>query len=204
MKTTILDAIKDAELVCALQTKKDPQAFGKLYEKYMQAVFLFCREKLHDHDDALDLTQDIFVKASLKINSLKEPRTFAAWLFQITRNACYDQLTLRKRRMQELPESVADFPAAEITDEEENFQHKLDQLHVYLTLLDPPSRMVIMAKYLENKSIKEMALQLHLSESAVKMRLSRARQKLESLFSSHPQVLPSSDLLPPQPGASGF
>ncbi len=182
MKTTNTILQQDADLVVACQQKMENAAFGVLYSKYFHPVFLYCKDKLQDREEALDLTQDIFVKVANKINTLQQPKTFAAWLFQIARNACFDQLNLRKKRMLELSDSHLNISDYEELEHSELFRDRLDLLEVFISQLDDDAKNVVFLKYMEKKSIREIALLLSLSESAVKMRLSRARSKLINMF----------------------
>lgn len=175
---------EDARWVAAYRQNRDAQAFGALYSKYFPAVLLYCRQKLGDQEEAFDITQDVFVKAATRLQNLRIPETFAAWLFQIARNSCLDQLHLRKRQFLALCPTHYELKQEEEPEVEERmaFDLQMEKLLNALDQLDENARKLLTAKYIEKQSIKDIARLLNIKESAVKMRLARTRQKLGKML----------------------
>jgi RNA polymerase sigma-70 factor, ECF subfamily len=186
MRENLLNQIPDGQLALRFQAQGDKLAFGELYRRYFSKLFHYCYSIVGDAEEAADITQDAFAKAAEKIQSLKQPAYFSAWVFRIARNACID-LANKKRRHPHchIPEEE---DASQITAEQEGQEEALaletaiEQLTTLMALLSPQAREILNAKYLEDRSIQELSELLGLSESAVKMRLSRARQRMVKLY----------------------
>jgi RNA polymerase sigma-70 factor (ECF subfamily) len=69
------------------RAKRDPEAFGLLYDRYVGQVFGFAYSRLHDRASAEDLTSEVFYKALRNIGQYQPVRPFRAWLYQIAKNA---------------------------------------------------------------------------------------------------------------------
>lgn len=174
--------ISDAELVLTYQNTQNPAAFGELYRRYNKKVFLYCVKILKNRDSALDLTQDIFVKIANKLGQLNHSNTFVAWLFRIAYNDCMDFLKNSKKNQvnpihdnYDQEEEVFDYEAA--FQKESQFQ----QLEIVMNQISAQDRQLLMERYFEKKSIQELVEKYNLSESAMKMRLARSRNKIKKL-----------------------
>src|ERR1700681_1047491 len=75
----------------------DPRAYGDLVRRYQDRVYTLIYGLIQNHDDALDLTQDVFVRAHRSLNQFREEAVFYTWLYRIALNACID-FNRRKRR----------------------------------------------------------------------------------------------------------
>ncbi len=186
MQENLLNQIPDEQLALRFQAQGDKQAFGELYRRYFSKLYHYCYSIVGDAEEAADITQDAFAKAAEKIQSLKQPAYFSAWVFRIARNACID-LANKKRRHPHCyiyEEEDASQIAAEQESQEEALalETAIEQLTALMALLSPQAREILNAKYLEDRSIQELSGLLGLSESAVKMRLSRARQRMVKLY----------------------
>ena len=73
-------------------------AAAELLGRYQRRVYLWCYRYVNDHDQALDLTQDVLLTALQKIDSLKSEARFTNWLFVMTRNCCLGEMRKRKVR----------------------------------------------------------------------------------------------------------
>ncbi len=83
----------------------DRQAFGELVERYMRRAYYVALGLTGSHDDALDLSQEAFVRAYRARASLDPDRPFYAWLYQIVRRLCFNFLRDRKTRRRRLEEA---------------------------------------------------------------------------------------------------
>jgi RNA polymerase sigma-70 factor (ECF subfamily) len=136
---------------------------------------------MKESDLAADCTQEIFVKVHLKIEAFQLQSAFSTWLFSITRNYCADRLRCSKRRPSHLsihdhyPDLVSVDPWYEDSiDWERTAEHCMGQLR-------PEDEQLLRLKYLLNNKIEDMARQYSVTESAMKMRLKRARTRLEQV-----------------------
>lgn len=172
----------DIELVLHFQDTQSNQVFGELYQRYYQKVFLYCLKITKNHMDAFDITQEVFIKVNAKLSGLKQPATFPSWLFRIARNQSMDQLNRLKRQkkcsLNEVIElAVESFDSEAILEKEQLFE----QLEWAMTQISIEEQNMLTEKYIDNKSIIDLSEKYHLSESAIKMRLLRSRDRVKRL-----------------------
>lgn len=181
-------SMSDEELVQFIVHNGNTSLFGLLYDRYGQKVYSKCLGFAESRDAAEDLTQDVFVKLYLNLKKFRGDSKFSTWLYAFVYNHCvnYYKVLSRKRRNEErLNDDLGygDLVEDEISDEE-IFSLALDKLQKALQLLDSDDKIVLLMKYQDDKSIKEIAALLDLGESAIKMRLHRAKKKIVELYNS--------------------
>jgi RNA polymerase sigma-70 factor (ECF subfamily) len=164
--------------------------FRCLYEKYFSQVRLFFLRKKLSPDDALELTQEVFFSVYQKLESLREPADFQAWLFRISLNAFRNHLEKNKA-----VKRAAVLVGIENEDEEKNLLETIasDVLTPLENLLDTerekvfrtamnelPEQMrkVFYMKIVREMSNGEIAHALGISANTVKAHIFQARQKL--------------------------
>ena len=98
----IFRAVEDADLIRRAQ-QGDVEAFNLLISRWEKRVFNYLLRILQNREDALDLSQDVFLKAYQNLRKLEEPDRFAAWLFRIAHNEAYS--LFRKRKPEGEPEA---------------------------------------------------------------------------------------------------
>jgi len=164
----------DRLLVEAAQ--KDPRRFGDLYEVNFARVYAFVASRVHDRDAAQDLTSDVFHKALANLSRFEwRGVPFAAWLLRIAANAITDRA---KRTAREVP-SAEDPPEPGTEIDMTAVEHRA-QLIRLVEQLPADQRRVIVERFVEQRSIPEIAQQLGRSEGAVKQLQFRALEKLRS------------------------
>ena len=152
-------------------------------ENYMEKLFYFCLKKTGNQVEAEDLTQEIALQIIGSLNKGTIPTSFSAWVWQIARN-CYAGWANEKHRRQEAV-SGSDIGDYEIEDESENIldemihREEMSLLRRELAFIKSDYRNIVVAYYIENKSIRQIALALTLPENTVKSRLFRAREILK-------------------------
>ena len=152
-------------------------------ENYMEQLFYFCLKKTGHPVEAEDLTQDIALQIIMALNKGRVPTSFSAWIWQIARNR-YAAWAKEKHRRSEA-QSASDIGDYEIEDKRGNIIDEMIQteqlalLRRELAFIKSDYRDIIVAHYLENKSVREMAEALSLSTNTVKSRLLRARKILK-------------------------
>ena len=152
-------------------------------ENYMEKLFYFCLKKTGSHIEAEDLTQDIALQIITALNKGTIPASFSAWVWQIARNR-YALWAKKKHSRNDMVtgDHIEDY---EIEDESENILEELvhkEQLALLrreLAFIKSDYRNIVVAYYIENKNIREIASSLSLSESTVKSKLFRARKILK-------------------------
>ena len=154
--------------------------FEALYERYADKVYRKCLSFVKDQARAEDFTHDIFLKLIVRIGTFKETSKFSTWLFSITYNYCMDQLRLNKKMAEdELTETV---DVAEESEDIEGIEMDAKRLRQVLESISPEERTILLMKYQDDFSIKDIADTFGLTESAVKMRLKRTKEKLKKRY----------------------
>lgn len=154
--------------------------FEQLYDRYSDKVYRKCLSFVKDEAKAEDFAHDIFLKLVLNIASYKESAKFSTWLYSITYNYCIDQTRLAKR----YSESPLDdnFDLEEDFEEAELAELEAAKLRKAMTQIQPEEKSILMMKYQDDLTIKEISESLEISESAVKMRLLRAKEKIRKAY----------------------
>ncbi len=166
-----------------LQGKK--QLLEILYDRYATKVFHKCLSITKDRHVSEDLSHDIMVKVFLKLNSFKGTSDFSFWVYSITYNHCMDYLKKKKRLRFD---DFEDMAYAHVDTADIELEHKvlkelqLEQLTILFEELKPADKMILLMRYQDGMSIKEMVATLQLGESAIKMRLKRSRERLAELL----------------------
>jgi RNA polymerase sigma factor (sigma-70 family) len=154
--------------------------FEQLYDRYSDKVFRKCVSFVKDEAQAEDFTHDIFMKLVLNLGSYKETAKFSTWLFSITYNYCIDQIRIAKKHQEVALDD--NFDAADDDDDAAMAEMDAQRLHKAMALILPEEKSILMMKYQDDLSIKEISTSLDVSESAVKMRLLRAKEKLRKIY----------------------
>ncbi len=148
-------------------------------ESYMEKLFYFCLKKTGNHTEAEDLTQDIALQIITALIKGTMPTSFSAWVWQIARNR-YSVWTKEKHNRNESV-TGSDIGDYEIEDESENIldemihTEQMALLRRELAFIKSDYRNIVVAYYIENKSVRDIASSLSISISAVQQRLHRAR-----------------------------
>ncbi len=152
-------------------------------ENYMEKLFYFCLKKTGDHYEAEDLTQDIALQIITSLHGGTVPTSFSAWVWQIARNR-YSVWAARKHNKNESV-TGSDIGDYEIEDESGDIlgemihAEEMALLRRELAFIKSDYRDIVVAYYIENKSVREIASALSLPENTVKSRLFRAREILK-------------------------
>ncbi|MCE6988802.1 RNA polymerase sigma factor [Dyadobacter sp. CY323] len=173
----------DEELVVLFLKSNDNRHFEKLYDRYAYKVYKTCVSVTKDASLAEDLMHDIFLKLITKLNTFKIEAKFSTWLFKVSYNHCMDFIRSGKKNIitvhGEEIEMQDDFDINKIFEIEE-----VDTigLRTALSQLNLEEKALLYLKYLEGRSTREISTIFSLTESAVKMRLMRAREKLRKRY----------------------
>lgn len=165
----------DAVLVARAIAGSDA-AFAALVDRYNDLLYRHAVRMLGQADDAEDVVQSAWIKAFRNLRKCRDPERFGAWVFRIGANACKDAVKAKRRGIVPL-ESVA-----ELESRDGDTATRLDQrrrLASALARLAPDQREAFLLKHMEGWSYEEMADQLGVQVSALKMRVHRAREELQ-------------------------
>jgi RNA polymerase sigma-70 factor (ECF subfamily) len=157
--------------------QRDPSRFGDLYERHFDRVYAFVVRRLRDRNAAEDVTSDVFHKALANLPQYEwRGAPFGAWLIRIAANALHD----RARRTGDQP-IVGDIAASDshIEDDLDDIE-RTAAIFRFVDQLPADQRRVIVERYVEERSIREVAARMKRSEGAVKQLQVRALQTLRS------------------------
>ena len=180
---------RDDEADVARARAGDTAAFAALVRRHQDRVFGFILRMLDARDEAMELTQDVFVKAWQALPGWRPEARFSTWLLQIARNAALDQLR-RRRLIQFAPlddgMDVADTaPGPEARYASRQRQALLENA---LQQIAAEHREILLLREVEDLSYGELAAVLGIAEGTVKSRLARARAALLQHFRPHAGV----------------
>lgn len=175
--------MSDEDLVEVIVKSKSHDDFGILYDRYAQKVYHKCISFVKDLDLAQDLTHDIFLKVFVNLSRFSHKSKFSTWLYSLTYNFCIDYLRKNNKVRTESDETLANIPDNEDDrNEKELLSLRAERLGAVLDLLNPDDKAVLLMKYQDDMSVKDIEEALSVSESAVKMRVKRARAKAVELY----------------------
>ncbi len=158
--------------------RRDPARFAELYERYFDRVYAYVARRVRDRDAVQDLTADVFHQALANLGRFEwRGAPFASWLFRIAANAVVD----RARRAEKRPDLAAPGDVEEPPDPEglEEVEERA-RLYGLVRSLPADQRRVILLRFVEEKTIREIAGELGRTEGAVKQLQLRALKTLRS------------------------
>jgi RNA polymerase sigma factor (sigma-70 family) len=175
--------LTDLELISRFRVAQDQAYFTLLYRRYAGKVFGKCISMLSDEGLARDATQEIFIKILLNLSKFNEQSSFSTWVYSITYNYCIDLIRKKKKMPVLFTEDVSRIKNdadVEIADSV-ILEMKQDRLEKVLDLIPAGDRAILLMKYIDDLSIKDIADTLDKSESAIKMQIMRAKMKAQSI-----------------------
>lgn len=186
-KDTRPGADREAEERRLIETaQRDPARFADLYERYFELVYAYIARRLWNRNEAEDVTAEVFHKAFRSLPRFKwTGAPFAAWLFRISANMIADRAQRAAReRTVESDEDVAEtrMPQPQQADLEQC--ERRASLFRQVEQLAEDQRRVVIMRFAEEKSIREIAGVLGRSEGAVKQLQFRALEKLRENFTT--------------------
>nr|WP_255785290.1 RNA polymerase sigma factor [Membranihabitans maritimus] len=181
----------DEELIHAYLNTHDQKYFTGLYRRYSNKVYAKCLFLLKNEDLAEDATHDIFIKLLLNLSKFSNKARFSTWLYSITYNFCIDLLRKRKKiNVVEIEDNLLNDESEEedsISDAE-ILEMKIEQLERLMDQISDDEKIILLMKYQDDMSIKEIANHFDIGESAIKMRIKRSKERLRDLAEKDDQI----------------
>lgn len=189
----------DLELVEAAQAG-DREAFRELVEKYQRKVYSICYGMLKNPDDALDVSQDAFIKVFRYLAKFNKQSSFYTWLYRITVNACIDHIRKNsKKKSVEYDDRISRDGA--VAGDEHIMPSKLglnpdkvygrkelrDKMQDALETLSEKHRTILILREVEQLSYEEIAEVLNVSKGTVMSRLFHARRYFQEAIAEYLQ-----------------
>ncbi|WP_347373310.1 RNA polymerase sigma factor [Aequorivita sp. Q41] len=176
--------LDDAELVSKIVARNDTHLFAILYDRYAKAVYGKCFSFSKSEEEAQDLTHDIFIKLFLKLRTFKGDSKFSTWLYSFTYNFCLNYVTRdqKKKKDKFTPLLHENYNIHNEVPDEDIYQLKAEKLLLSLERIEPNDKMILLMKYQDDFTIQDLQKGLGIGESAVKMRLKRAKERLIQVY----------------------
>jgi RNA polymerase sigma-70 factor (ECF subfamily) len=161
----------------------DQAAWETIVRLHRRKVFNIAYKFVGRHDQAEDLTQDVFLKLYRSLDTFDRRANFQTWLISVSRNLCIDHYrSLRKEREvvnrevdpSDLTPSAPESSAHAVLEQRDRVQ----LLRQALDQLPPPLRTAVMMRDIQEMSYQEIARRLALPEGTVKSRINRGRAEL--------------------------
>lgn len=178
--------MEDTELLAKI---RDPDSrnygFNLLVRKYQEKVYWTVRKMVVDHEDANDITQEVFIKVWKNLNKFRADAQLFTWVYRIATNECLNFLNKKKRRFfipwrdveGELSEMLDNSPFIEGDD----IQKKL---HKALLTLPDKQRLVFNMKYFDDMNYKQISDITQTSVGSLKASYHHAVKKIERFLNS--------------------
>lgn len=177
--------LKDEEIAQRIVDQNQTELFEILYHRYHHKILDKVYSFIKDRQKSQEFTNDILSRVYEKLPGYKGQAAISTWIYSITYNYCIDYLRLQKRL--HYPEWNIHNEIPEIPDEsiEDMLEVTYENLHKILEMIHPEEKAIILMKYQDELSLKQIAYTLRISEDAVKMRLKRARTRIVLFYKKH-------------------
>lgn len=167
-----------------LRKKPSESLFEQLVDQYQESVYKFVRRRVGNHDDAADITQEVFIRVYRNLNSLKDPAAAKGWIFRIAVNETNRLLTDRYRATHVSADAEnLNFvePAAPDADAvtAEEINRKFEEA---LKTLSPRQKDIFELRYFQELSYEEIAQAMNSNVNSMKSTYHIAKQKISDFI----------------------
>ena len=181
---SISSTVSDEDAISQYLKTQNIGYFNLIYDRYSKKVFSKCYSMIKDEMKAEDAVQDIFMKILMNLSKFQAKAKFSTWLYSITYNFCIDVI---RREKKDITTEVEDINRLgdnieDDIDDAEIMEVELGRLKVILDEINIDDKAILLMKYQDDMSIKDISSALNASESAVKMRIKRTKAKAVELY----------------------
>jgi len=173
----------DMALVREYAATQSEPAFAELVSRHLDLVYSAALRQVGDSHLAQDVAQSVFIILARKARTLGESTILPAWLYRTTRHAAFDALKARRRRLQREQEAFMQSTQDEThTTEAGTWVQLAPMLDEAMSRLGENDRTAILLRFFGNQTSREIATVLNVTEEAAQKRVTRALDKLRSIF----------------------
>jgi RNA polymerase sigma factor (sigma-70 family) len=161
----------------------DQAAWESIVRIYRRKIFNVAYKFVGRHDQAEDLTQDVFLKLYKSLDTFDRRANFQTWLISVSRNLCIDHYRAVRKERETINRDVdpADFAPVSTDPRADTQLEQRDRVRLLRQALDklaPTLRTAVMLRDIQELTYQEIADKLHLPEGTVKSRINRGRTEL--------------------------
>jgi RNA polymerase sigma-70 factor (ECF subfamily) len=156
--------------------------FDDLYAQYDRRVLAYCTYVTGDRDQANDVFQEVFVKVYMALHTLRDTDKAANWLFRIARNECLNSLKVSRRNEKRSVDIDNVLESTNLSASNEGYSDDMEHVRKALEKISPEQREALLLAEFEGFSLKEIADMTGTTLSNVKVRIHRAKQKLQTIL----------------------
>ncbi|HWB55260.1 MAG TPA: sigma-70 family RNA polymerase sigma factor [Tepidisphaeraceae bacterium] len=175
----------EAQLLAEFVQRRDEQAFAQIVRQHLGLVYSSALRQLRDSHQAEDAAQAVFIVLAHKAEKVRPAAALPGWLISTTRFVCKDMLRRQRRRMKYEREAAAMKPDMQDDPSRRDWMSISPSVDELLARLKEPDRSALVMRYLEDRSVGEIAVSLGTSEQAVSKRITRALAKLRRRFAEN-------------------
>lgn len=175
--------LSDEDVVKEYLLTQNPAYFEILYKRYSGKIYGKSISLLKNEARAADATQEIFMKILLNLSKFSGKSRFSTWIYSITYNFCIDIIRKQKKDPSVLVDDMS--ASHDVVDDFNDaliLEVKVERLKVILEDIPTMDKSILLMKYQDDLSIKEISQITQKSESAVKMKIKRAKQKFRKTY----------------------
>lgn len=171
-------ALTDEEVVSEYLKTQSNYYFEILYSRYSSKIFGKCLTILREEALAQDATQEVMMKILLNMSKFGGKSKFSTWVYSITYNFCIDYTRKRKKDKSSYYEDVSEFEdIVDDIDDKELLEMRIDRMKEIMDRIPADDKSILMMKYLDGMSIREIGETIDKTESAIKMKIKRAKMR---------------------------
>jgi RNA polymerase sigma-70 factor (ECF subfamily) len=178
MTMTAINPDTDGELVERYLTG-DTAAFDEIMVRYERQIYRICYRFVENREDALDLAQDVFIKAFEHLATFRRESSLKTWLYRIAMNHCINHVKKHSQEFVEVTEYTGSVYASVHTELEDREQR--EQFRQLVKLLPPKQKAILELRINEHLSYEEIAKISGRSISTIKASVFFALEKLRKL-----------------------
>ena len=180
-----LEALGEADLVAACLTGT-PGAFDLVVERHRRSIYLLCYRFVGNHEDASDLSQDVFLRAYRGLHRFRGQASLGTWLYRIGVNVCLSRVSTKTPPSEPIDarqhvDTRQPSPSQRVLDQEQ-----AERLRAAVADLPPKQRAALVLRIYQEMSHDEIAKTLGSSVGAVKANVFHALQNLKRALKGSP------------------
>lgn len=163
----------------------DKNAYAIIVDRYKDKVYSLVLGIVRNEETAKELAQDIFIKAYSALKKFRKESSFSTWIYRIAYNTAISETRKNKQKVKSFDEQLEKASSMSISDtfeEEEKNEMRKSILNKAIKQLKDEERLILMLYYFEEQSVEEISQSSGLSQSNVKVKLFRLRNKLKEIM----------------------